>query len=295
MKKKKLTAFDESLFMNNRTYDEYLWRLTELAICSIKWDGFPETVDTRYLELQLFEKAGAIYFNDDVLGDLCLNFTTQGRMDVYGNPVLRRAYSSYNNYYRLLKPNNSVIIWNNYLRQPSYPVVLRFARMLYLLDMIVAVNANAQKTPVLISGSEQQRLTLINLYKEYAGNMPFIFGDKNLDLNSIQCLQTGAPFVAEQVYQLKTQIWNECLTYLGISNVAFQKKERMVSDEVLRSMGGTFACRRSRLEPRRIAAEKINRMFGLNVSVDYAEDESLISDTENGIMNVGVDDEQVYD
>ena len=51
-----------------------------------------------------------------------------------------------------------------------------------------------------------------------------------------------------------------------------QKKERLVSDEVTRSQGGVIASRYSRLEARRQAAKQINKMFGLNIEVDYRED-----------------------
>ena len=71
---------------------------------------------------------------------------------------------------------------------------------------------------------------------------------------------------------LKTQLWNECLTYLGISNLNIQKKERLVSDEVTRNQGGTIASRYSRLNARRQACAKINNMFGLNIEVNYRED-----------------------
>ena len=70
----------------------------------------------------------------------------------------------------------------------------------------------------------------------------------------------------------KNQIWNEAMTYLGISNVSYQKKERLISDEVTRSMGGTIASRQSRLEMRKEACDQINRMFGTNIDVDFRED-----------------------
>lgn len=271
MSKRKLTLFDESLFMNNITYLEYLDRLKELAITSIEWEGFPDTIDVRFLELQLFDSGKVIYFNDEVVGDLCLCMSNQSSLDVYGNPVLRRAYSPYNNYTKLLKPSNSVIIWDNYLHTRSYDTISRFARMLWLLDMIMLVNVNAQKTPVIIQSTEKQKSTLLNLYKEYAGNMPFIFADKNTSLNDIKALSTQAPFLADKIYDTKVKIWNEALTYLGISNVSYQKKERLISDEVLRSQGGTLACQNIRLKPREIAARQINKLFGLNVSVKYSE------------------------
>lgn len=273
--------FGESAVMNNATYIQYFNRLVELSISMFEWQGLPETVDPRYLELHLFQNGSMVYFRDEVMGDLCLDCIANGQFDVYGNPISRRAYSSYNQYQKTLNESDSVIIWNNYLRQPSVLDVKMFAKRLYNLDRIIDVNANAQKTPVLVQGTEKQRLTLVNLYKEFDGNAPFIFGDKNLDLNSLRAISTNAPYVADKLYQLKTQIWNEALTYLGISNLNIQKKERMITDEVQRNQGGTIASRYSRLEARREAVDKINRMFGTDISVDYREDLQITNNNVN--------------
>lgn len=283
--------FGDSATLNNLTYIQYLNRLTELAISMFEWKNLPPSVDARYLELHLFETGCMVYFDDDVLGNLCLDCVASGRLGVYGDPVLRRAYSGYNNYQKLLKESNSVIIWNNYLHTNSILDVKMFAKRLYNLDRIIDVNANAQKTPVLVQGTEKQRTTLINLYKEYDGNAPFIFGDKNLDLNALKVLQTGAPYVCDKLYQLKTQIWNEALTYLGISNINIQKKERLITDEVTRNQGGTIASRYSRLESRRQAVDKINAMFGTNIEVNYREDFQQVGDGtiqgEAGMSTIG--------
>ena len=279
--------FGESAVMNNATYIQYFNRLVELSVSMFEWQGLPETVDPRYLELHLFQNGSMVYFRDEVMGDLCLDCIANGQFDVYGNPISRRAYSSYNQYQKTLNESDSVIIWNNYLRQPSVLDVKMFAKRLYNLDRIIDVNANAQKTPVLVQGTEKQRLTLVNLYKEFDGNAPFIFGDKNLDLNSLRAISTNAPYVADKLYQLKTQIWNEALTYLGISNLNIQKKERMITDEVQRNQGGTIASRYSRLEARREAVDKINRMFGTDISVDYREDFQITNEDEDNAGDFG--------
>lgn len=283
--------FEESALLNNVTYMQYFNRLTELAISMFEWQNLPPTVDPRYLELHLFKNGCMVYFNDEVIGNLCLDCLPNGSFDVYGNPVDRRAYSSYNNYQRDLKEDNSVIIWNNYLRSNSITDIQMYSKRLYLLDRIIDVNVNAQKTPVLVQGTEKQRLTLLNLYKEFDGNAPFIFGDKNLDLNSLKCLNTGAPYVADKIYQLKTQIWNEALTYLGISNINIQKKERLITDEVTRNQGGTIASRYSRLQARREAVDKINAMFGTNIRVNYREDFQEINDGDGQYTTKGGDND----
>lgn len=279
------TYFDESAILNNRTYMQYVNRLTELAISIFEWTGLPESVDSRYIELHLFSNGCMVYFDDEVMGNLCLDCTYNGRLDVYGYPILRRAYSSYNGYNRLLKNSNSVIIWNNLLHIPSEADIIAYARRLWMLDRIIDVNANAQKTPILVQGNEKQRLSLVNLYKEYDGNAPVIFGDSSLNTEGLKSISTGAPYVADRIYELKTQIWNEALTYLGISNINIQKKERLITDEVTRNQGGTVASRHSRLEARRQAVERINDMFGTNIKVNYREDYQEI-EPKNVINNI---------
>lgn len=264
--------FNQSAVDNNLTFRQYLDRLTELSISMFEWRNLPPTVDARYLELQLFETGCMVYFNDDVIGNACLNCLYNGQFDVYGNPTSRRAYSKYNNYQKELNQDDSVVIWNNYLHTNSIMQARQYALRLYNLDRIIDVNANAQKTPVLVQANEKQRLTMLNLYKEYNGNAPFIFGDKDIDFQGLKAISTGAPYVCDKIYQLKTQIWNEALTYLGISNINIQKKERLITDEVTRNQGGTIASRYSRLESRREAVKKINDMFGTNIEVNYRED-----------------------
>lgn len=270
--RKKKTFFEESLTKNMKTYYEYLDRLTELAISMFEWKNLPENIDERFLELTLFTDGQAVFFKDEELDDyLALQVATNGGFNVYRVPLRRRAYAV-NGYQKQLNIEDSVIIYNNMLRRNSIRTVKLYAERLANLDRIIDVNANAQKTPVLVQGSDQQKLTLLNVYKEYDGNAPVIFGYDSLDLNALTVLKTDAPYVADKIYQLKTQTWNECLTYLGISNLNIQKKERLVADEVVRNQGGTIASRYSRLNARRQACEQINKMFGLEIDVDYRED-----------------------
>lgn len=269
--------FWESSYMNNRTYMQYYNRLTELSISMFDWKNLPDTIDPRFLELTLFSDGMSVFFRDETLGDLALQCMISGQLDVYRIPINRVAYAT-NGYRRNLDNTNSVIIFNNMLHTNSMLDVEMFSRRLYNLDRAIDVNANAQKTPVLIQCEENQRLTMKNLYEQYEGNQPFIFGDKALNTNALKVLKTDAPYVADRLYELKTQIWNEALTYLGISNTNIMKKERMITDEVQRNQGGVIASRYSRLDSRKQACKKINEMFGLNIDVEYREDYQLYND-----------------
>lgn len=265
--------FWEAKNRNAWRYKEYYERLMELAISMFEWKNLPKEIDERFLELALYSDGHAVFFKDNELNQyLALRAMLGGPMSVYNIPTRRTAYAS-NGYNNVLDEKNSVIIYNNMLRTNTLPIVETYARRLWDLDCAIDVNAKAQKTPILIIGDDTQRLTLRNLYMQYDGNMPFIFGYKDqVDNKSVQVLKTDAPYVADKLQALKTALWNEILTALGITNVAYQKKERMIKDEVFRSQGGTIASRYSRLNARRYAAEQINEMFGLNISVDFRAD-----------------------
>lgn len=270
----------ESLNRNQLGYMQYYNRLTELAISMFDWKNLPETVDPRFLELSLFGDGQAVFFKDEVVGYLCLQCMIGGNLNVYRIPIDRTAYAV-NGYQKKLDEKDSVIIWNNLIHTNSMLDVEIFSKRLYELDRIIEVNAKSQKTPVLITANEQQRLTMLNLYKSWDGNEPFIFGDKQLDPYSLSVLKTDAPYVARDIYELKTQYWNEALTYLGISNINIVKKERLIQDEVTRNTGGVIASRYSRLEARKQACREINRMFGLNIDVEYRADyKDLMYDTQ---------------
>lgn len=263
--------FYETLKNNRLDYMLYYNRLYELAISMFEWVNLPEEIDERFLEMTLFADGQSIFFYEEGIGYCALQVAAGGKLDLYRIPVVRNAYAS-NGFRRELNKDNSVLIWNNMLHTNSMLPIIDFSQKLWDLDRATIVNAKAQKTPVLITCDEKQRLTMKNVYMKYDGNEPVIYGYKGIDKDAMQVLRTDAPFVAGDLYQLKMQIWNEALTYLGISNNNTQKKERMITDEVVRNMGGTIASRYSRLSPRKKACKLINKMFGLNIDVRFRED-----------------------
>lgn len=275
--------FWESANYNNATFVQYYRRIIELAISRFKWTGLPDTVNERFMELTLFGMGQALYFRDEVLGDLCLQFTVNGGFNIYREPINRRAFAV-NGYQNSLNETNSVIIWNNMLRTNGILEAELFAKRLWDLDRTIEINAKAQKTPILIACEEDELLTAKNLYMKYDGNMPVIMGRKSLKSGMLQALNTGAPYVADKLYTLKTQIWNECLTWLGISNINITKKERMITDEVTRNMGGTVVSRYSALNARQQAAEQINRMFNRNVWCEFRDD-LVITDVDGNVLD----------
>ena len=262
-----------SAWKNNVTYLHYYYLLKELAINMYKWEGLPDTIDERFLELTLFENGYGVYFNDDVIGNLFLQCTIGGQLNLYRIPINRMAYSVGNNsYHKYLTEKDSVIVFNNYLHTTTHISIDMFAQKLYNISRTIDVNINAQKTPILITCDDKQKMTFKNAYQQYEGNEPFIFGYKGFDKEAFQVLQTDAPFVADKLSIEKNRIWNEAMLFLGINNNNMDKKERQISDEVNSNLEQITMSRMVGLNSRKQGADQINRMFGTNIRVEYNEE-----------------------
>ena len=288
--KKQTAQFYDSLFDALSYQSFYRDRLTDIALSCVKWKNLPEEIDPRFLEWCLFYDGMSIFFKDDITEKfVCIQVMPSGQFNMYRIPKERTAYAVNGYQNSDLNENNSVIIYNNLLRKPSVQDIEIYAKKLTNIDLTLNVNVNAQKTPIAIICDETQRLTFQQLYQNYAGNMPFIFGDKGLNLDNVKSINTQADYKGEELNKLKTDIWNEALTYLGVSNVQYQKKERINTEEINRSMGGAFASRRSRIKARQNAVEEINKMFGLSIEVDF-EDEVDKIDNNDYNSNEGVEE-----
>lgn len=270
----------ENVLMNKNTYLTYLWRLLDLSMSVFDWQNLPEGVDERMMEFWLVRNGFCVFFYDEDLkyssladnnapeGYAVLQAMVNGPWDMYNYPSVRRAYSV-NGLNIDLTEKNSVLIFNDYLRVPMFPTIDLYARRLAEIDRTIDINVMNQKTPKIVRCDEKQRLTFRNLMMQAQGNVYWVFGDKNIDLKNIDILDVSAPYVANDLQILKHQYWNEALTYLGVENVTTEKKERLVSQEVMSNMGDVEAQRFTRLNARKKACEEINRIFGLDVNCEF--------------------------
>jgi len=274
----------DSAKTNTLTYSNYYNRLVGIALSMFEWHNLPDTVDARFMEMALFGDGKALFFKDDVMGYLVLQFMGIEPLNVYRIPLKRIAQSA-NGYHAEYDETNSVIIWNNMTHTNSYSDVDEASKRLYEIQRTIDTNIKAQKTPVMIMAkSESQKLTMKNAYMQYDGNQPFIFTDKDFDPNSIKALSTQAPYVADVLFNAKKEIWNEVLSSLGVPVTDRVKRERLLAAEIAGDKASSVAQQFVRLEPRKKACEEINKMFGLDVEVTYRRlDDMAMLDYEIGV------------
>lgn len=288
-RRKSERTFWDSAKMNNSTYLSYYNRLVGIAVSMFEWHNLPDTIDERFLEMCLFGDGKALFFKDDVMGYLTLQFFGTAPLDVYKIPTKRFAFSA-NGYQNNFTEENSVIIWNNVTHTNSWLDCECASQRLYEIQRTIDTNINAQKTPVLVlAKNDTEKLTMKNAYMQYDGNAPFIFAYKDFDPNNIKALKTDAPYVADRLFNAKKEIWNEALSALGVPVTDRVKRERLLAAEIAGDKASSVAQQFIRLNPRKKACEQINKMFGLNLDVTYRRlDDLALLDEE--LLIEGIDE-----
>ena len=304
-------SFLTSLYDNVATYQDYLDRMTKICLSMFEWENLPDSMDERYLERCLFFSGKAALLKDENYGFINTMASDNGYINIYGLPTKLNCYSDSNvfqsyreRYSGLIKDVDdvnkyAVLVMNNWNCVPTSFTIQLFAERLTQAQLVCDVNINAQKTPIILLGSEEQKLTLENMYSEYDGSKPIIYGDPDLITNeAFKALKVDAPYVADKVTAYKKEIWNEFLSFIGVNTIDVEKKERLISGESNANNEFINLNLESYLEPRKKACDEFNKLFGLTgdkaIKVRVRSDlmnlikanESIVTDyQDDGVIN----------
>lgn len=280
--------FIDTAYVNDQTYYDYLYRLKKIATSMFEWINLPSSMNSRYIEETLYYLGTAALLWDDNYGFINTKCASAGEINIYGLPTKVNCYSYGYQDMRMLytglnktKDNKEcIMVMNTWDRTPTCSTLELFALRLYEAERTCDVNIKAQKTPVMLVVNDTQRLTMKNLYSQYDGNEPFIFGDKDsLSADTLKAIKTDAPYIADKLMEYKKEIWNEALTFLGINNLSLEKKERLITDEASSNNEVINMNLQSYLVPRKEACKLFNEKFGL--TGDKAIDVRVRSDLFN--------------
>ena len=272
LKKKAINSeFEDAQLLNSATYFDYLERMKKIALSMFEWQNLPDTMNARYLEMCLYYKGQAALLKDQNYGFINTQAADSGYINIYGLPTLINCFSySYNSQRNLYVPDSDdseddscILVMNTFERVPTCAMIELFAQRLADAQRTADINIAAQRTPVLILTDKNQELTLKNMYAQYEGNAPVIYGDRNqLTPDAIRTVNTEAKFIGREIMDYKREIWNEMLTALGISNLS-EKRERLISNEADSNNELVNLNLQSFLIPRQKAAEEFNKLFNL--------------------------------
>lgn len=300
--KRRKTRQEEAVYLNDATYNDYLNRLKRIAMSIFEWENLPDSMDSRYLEYCLYAQGQAGILHTTEYGFVNTKATIQGELNLYGLPTAVNCYSygriaeQRRVYNGITKPDNDInseciLVQNTWDRKPTMTMMSLFALRLYEAERSCDVSVKNSKRSRLILTTENQRLTMENMFREYDSNVPYIFGDSdNFKMGSIESIDISSAFVANDLMLYKKEIWNEALTALGIDNFS-NKRERLISDEINTNNEIINLNLMSFLAPRKKACEQFNQKYGMNIDVKVRSDLNNIIKTYESIVQEDYSDQ----
>ena len=261
-----------SQLYNYKTYLNYRDKMISLALNVFQFKNIDPYIDMSKVNYSLLTNGSIAFFKDDVTGRLlAMPYTNVGALDFYGRPQAIKTMPYFGYYNRTLYARNKefVIMYDNEARIPLYPQLTASAERLALIKRTIDVNIAQQSTNRYWKTTEDKKLTLEKALQQIDSKVNAIITSDDFDLNEIGGFTAIAPYVTDKLNEAKKEEWSEFLETIGITSNTVTKKERLITDEVFTSMGGTIAMRYNRYEARRKAVDLINEYFGTNIEVEF--------------------------
>lgn len=265
---------------NDLTFIKYFTQFFNLALNIFKWEDTGE-IESRFIERTLIENGYCFVYEDSDYGLVCMPCTLVG-LNIYNEPTQIQITSPLIS--KTLNVDKGVLIYNNYTKTGLIPIIMNYVDRLTEIETTINTNIYLQKTPYILVADKKTEKSVREVANQITSNEPIIIVKANLTEN-LQNLALNTNFVADKLYELKQNIENEFLTFIGLNNNSeSNKKERMLVDEV--NVNNDYINRNVDIlyNAREIACKKINEKFGVNWKVIRQNNmsESLHKEVDNG-------------
>ena len=252
-----------------------------IAINIFEWKGLEDispSLTSEIIEETLYDKGCCLFFKDSNLGYMALPVAPANKLNVYRKPTNFRAIG--NNYTKEYNVDNSVLIKNNTLKKATFDIIDYYTSKLADIELTKDLHRNAHKTPIVLETTEDTLLTAKNIFKKVHANEPVIFKNRTRGEGEVgvNVLNANVPYINDKLEDDYHNYEARILTALGLDNYGEDKKERVQSAEVESQQEYIISSFRASLNERKKACEAINKMFGLNLSVDYVKAEQIETD-----------------
>lgn len=252
-----------------------------IAINIFEWKGLEDispSLTSEIIEETLYDKGCCLFFKDSNLGYMALPVAPANKLNVYRKPTNFRAIG--NNYTKEYNVDNSVLIKNNTLKKATFDIIDYYTSKLADIELTKDLHRNAHKTPIVLETTEDTLLTAKNIFKKVHANEPVIFKNRTRGEGEVgvNVLNANVPYINDKLEDDYHNYEARILTALGLDNYVEDKKERVQSAEVESQQEYIISSFRASLNERKKACEAINKMFGLNLSVDYVKAEQIETD-----------------
>lgn len=259
---------------NQKTLQYYMRRMLNFARNVFIFEGLPDFIDTSFMNKILTNQGSIAFFNDEMMGILCLPWTNKGEYDVYGRPSKIEVHGE-NGYIRTLDNTSSdvnehfVILYDNEGRYPIYTDIIQIALRIALKKRTQDINVVQLRTMRGWKCNKDNEMSVKKVLDDIDSMCERVLTYDSIDLEDISSILTQVPNISLDMQDLIEAEWNEFFQLCGISSVSIQKKERMIKDEMIASLGGVIASRYNRYSTRKKFCQEMKEVFGLDISVKF--------------------------
>lgn len=272
---------------NTALVEYYTKYLLEKAISVFKFDGIPDKWAMNYFQYVLFGYGYVAIINTDKYGVIPqlsgltgYNVFYQPTMVTIANPLLDG--------HKTLEIGTQCEIIK---LQPNYSgvmdIVTTYADLMALCLETAGINLlNSKMSYIFFSQNKAAAETYKKMYDKVASGEPMAVIDKSLlddEGNPAWTMFTqnvGQNYITDKILNDLQTIEDQFNTEIGIPNANTQKKERLIVDEVNANNIDTNAKIALWLETMQRDIDKVNQMFGLNLTVSYRFDNEFDNESE---------------
>ena len=263
--------------------NHFMKKFEIIALNLFEWKNLPQTIEERYIEKALFDKGLVCLVDDNNFGQIVVGCSYSQNMNIWGEPteVITTGYNyikSFNientintTYTRDTNDNEikaAIVCQNNDLSLSTREILEYYVNKLVEVELSTFTNVYLQKFPFLINTTKDNELTMKNLIGKVDRGEPYIMYNKKIaDLsNAVDVFNLNVPFVADKLLEYRFETEREIYTLFGFNN-NFEKKERLLTDEI--NVNNDFInCNiDSMFKKRQQFAELMNKKYGWNVQV----------------------------
>lgn len=202
----------------------------------LEFEGFTRE-EERFMLSQFWEEGSvAIYpFKEDNSQVLICNYAPN-RFGRYNNVVTLNLVSfndTDNTTPRETLENNkdAVIVYAHVSHSSIRKMLEKYIDELIEIEICKKVNIDNLKLTRLIKCSVEDKPRLLQLLNRiYAGESAAVIDA--YDLTALENILNSAPYIVDKLEIEKQNIISNVLTFLGVDNVNYEKKERLIKDEV---------------------------------------------------------------
>ena len=261
----------------NYLIDYYIQTALIKTLKMFEYEGLPDTIPARELE-RILQLCGFAYWLKADNGKLYVFYGGLGGLpNEYYQPTLFIVANPYLKFFKQVEVNeDGVLMWNDLSHMGLYPIIRRYAEFMAECDITLRFGLiNARIVAILEAINDKQKKEAELYLKDVVEGKKlgvivgkgFEADDGSLRVNEYRRANTqDIKDVIELQQYIKASFYNEIglQANFNMKREAINGEEAGMNEEALKPLCDDL------LQSRKDALEKINKQFGLNITVKYS-------------------------